>query len=541
MRNWRINLILTIIFLFGAAVIGRLFFIQVLNDDFYKALAQGQVLYNIEEKIKQNRGEIFFKNGEPLAVNVEWLLVSACPKEVVDKKGTAETLSGVLSLEEKFVLDKLDADDLYVVVKRKLGEEEFEKIQELNLKGIYLKKEPGRYYPQEELASQLIGFLNTERKGQYGLEEYYDDVLEESKKASGRDIVLTIDYSIQFTAEKLLAEAKNNLDIEGGEIIVMDPVSGKILALANYPTFNPNEFSKIKDLDVFQNSATQKIFEPGSIFKPVTMASAVNEGVITPSTTYRDPGVMEIGGWPIYNYEKRTYPGDITMTQVLEKSINTGAVFAQQQLGNNDFMKYLERFGIFEPTKIDTNEIYSANEAFKKGYEINFATAAFGQGIEMTPMQLVKAYSALINGGKLVKPYIAERIVGEGETELIEPKILKENVVSAMTSSQLTAMLVSVVENGYGKPARIPNYYIAGKTGTAQVAWSALGANKAGYSDKTWQSFIGFGPAFNPQFLILVKLDNPQTKSAEQSAVPMFRELAKYIIDYYQIPPDYEQ
>jgi len=220
------------------------------------------------------------------------------------------------------------------------------------------------------------------------------------------------------------------------------------------------------------------------------------------------------------------------MSNVLEKSINTGAVFAERQLGDYLFLKYVGKFGIFEPTGLDLQETYSENTEFQKGYEINFVTAAFGQGIEMTPMQLIRAYSAIANGGRLVKPYILEEN---------KSRVEENPIISAKTSSQLTAMLVSVVENGFAKSARVPGYYVAGKTGTAQMSYSALGIKKSGYSIKTWQTFVGFAPAFNPQFLILIKLNNPETNTAEYSAVPIFHDLAKYIVDLWQIPPDYQQ
>lgn len=530
MENWRINLILTLIIFFGAAIIGKLFFVQILQGDRYKALAQG--LHSINNEIRQERGEIVFKNGEPLAINIDWPLVFSSPTEVEDKEETAGILTGILNINEESLLEKLEKDSIYTVIKKRLTEEEIGKLKELNLAGIYVGKESGRYYPQESLASQLIGFLDADKKGRYGLEEYYDEILKGERGFNGRDIVLTIDYSIQFTAEKLLKQAKNNLGIEGGEIVVIEPNSGKILALANFPDFNPNQYSKISELEVFQNSVVQKIFEPGSVFKPITMASALEEGKITPQTTYIDEGEIKIGGYTIYNYDKRVW-GEKTMTEVLEKSINTGAVFVEQKIPHNVFLDYIANFGIFEPTGIDLKEIYSENKEFKKGYEINFATASFGQGVEMTPIQLIRAYCAIANGGKLIKPYIVEEFKNDQSKQ-------NESVISRKTASQVAAMLVSVVENGFAKSAQLPGYYVAGKTGTAQIAFSALGIKKTGYSDKTIQTFIGFAPAFNPQFLIMVKLNNPETKTAEYSAVPIFHDLAKYIVDYLQIPPDYE-
>ena len=536
MRKGRVNFILFIVFACGLVIIGQLFYIQVMRGDYYKAMVQG--MYVSDQDSLGERGEIFFKKGESLAININFPLVYASSKEIEDKEETAQKLSEILSVDQGVLLEQLKKDSLYEVLKKKLTEEEVKKIKDLNLEGIYFGEEKGRYYPQETLASQLAGFLDADRKGQYGLEGYYDNTLKGKKEQKGSDLFLTVDYSIQFTAEKLLTEAAKNLKFESGEIIVMEPKSGKILAMANFPNFDPNQYSKVEDLHLFQNSATQKIFEPGSVFKPITMASAIDRGSITPQTKYIDYGILRIGGSTVKNYGERTW-GEKTMTQVLENSINTGAVYAEQQLGNTLFLKYVDSFGIFEPTGIDIDEIYSENKEFKKGYEINFANASFGQGIEMTPIQLVRAYSAIINNGKIVRPYIVEKI--KSNEEITETKIIvKDNlIISPKAASQVVGMLVSVASSSYSKAAQIPGYYVAGKTGTAQISYSALGISKRGYSDKTWQSFIGFAPAYDPRFVILVKLDNPETKTAEYSAIPVFHDLAKYIIDYYQIPSDY--
>ena len=530
--RWRINLVSAFIFLFSAALFGKLFFIQVIHNDFYKALAQG--LFSSPQESQTERGEIFLKDGEPLAINKDFILVFASPPKILDAEKTAETLSEILHLDKDFILEKLKGDSLYSPIKNKLTQEEIDSLRNLKLPGVYLTEERLRYYPQESLTSQVVGFLGAGGSGQYGLEEYYQEILK--GESEGTDLAITIDYDIQFMAEKLLGRAKENLSIEDGQIIVMDPNSGKILALANFPNFNPNsyqEYATKGELGIFKNRATQDFFEPGSVFKGITMAAALNEGKITPETSYEDRGEVQIGGYTIYNYDNRVW-GKRTMTEVLEKSINTGAVFAEKQISHQLFLQYIEKFGFFEPSGIDLPETYSENNELKKGYEINFATASFGQGIEMTPIQLARAYSAIANGGKLVKPYIVEvgPLQSDGETE--------KQIVSQKTASQLTAMLVSVVENGFAKSARIPGYYIAGKTGTAQVSFSALGIAKSGYSEKTIQTFVGWLPAFNPQFLILVKLNNPATKTAEYSAVPIFHDLAEYIVHYYQIPPDYE-
>jgi len=553
--------------LFGAAVISRLIFVQIIKHDRYQSLAQGQ--QKMFSEVQGERGDILLKPFDKstpyiLASNKTSYLCYASSKEIENKQAYAQSLSEILDLEKDFILKELSKDSFYQVIKKDLTEKELSSLVESKLAHIYIGEETKRYYPNNSLASHLIGFFGGEGIGQYGIEGYWDDILTgrkgfiekgkgplgflislnpegKSGVKKGSDLLLTIDYNIQFMAEKLLKNAQENLNIEEGQIIIADPDSGRIIALAQWPEFNPCEYSKEENLAVFQNGAIQKLFEPGSIFKPITMSIGLENGNFTPESTYTDPGIIEIGGWPIYNYGKRVYPGEITMTEVLEKSINTGAVWAEQKIGHKKFLEYLEKFEFFELTGIELDgEIFSENRNLKKGYEINFATASFGQGIEITPIQLIKAFSAIANGGILVKPYIVEEVVSpSGRITKIEPK-LSESVISEKTSSQISAMMVSVVENGYAKGAQVPGYYVAGKTGTAQISWSALGVDKFGYSDKTIQSFIGFAPAFNPRFLILVKLHNPETKTAEYSALPIFQDLAKYILDYWQIAPDYE-
>lgn len=550
MRSWRINLISAFFLLFLAVILSRLIYLQIISYQYWRALAKGQ--QKIFVTLQGKRGEIFFQDKTPLAVNRNFYLVYAAPNEIKKPEETADSLSQILNLDKNLILEKIKEDSFYEVIKRKISEKEISDLKNLNLPGIYLGQNAGRFYPYENLVSKVSGFVGGDGEGQYGIEGYYEDILKgkeeffEKEKGpggylinsdksivKGTDIVLTINYDIQFLAEKLLEKAKEDLNIEEGEIIVISPNSGKILALANFPNYNPNQYSEVEDLGIFQNSASQKLFEPGSVFKPITMAAALDQEKITPQTTYVDEGKVKIGGYTIYNYDERVW-GQRTMTEVLEKSINTGAVFAERQIDHQIFLDYIEKFGFFEPTGIDLQgEVFSTNSNLKKGYEVNFATASFGQGIEITSMQLVRAFSVIANGGRLIKPYLVESLTENSTNNKEKP------IISQKTVSQLTAMMVSVIENGFGKAARIPGYYIAGKTGTAQISWSALRVDKTGYSEETIQSFVGFAPAFDPQFLILIKLKNPETKTAEYSAVPIFKELAKYIIDLWQIPPDY--
>ena len=564
-KNWRVNFILLLIIIAGAVITSRLFFVQVVNHKLYQSQALGQQVGF--SKVTGSRGQILCENSQQskgaynsgqtknLATNKDSWIISAASDEISDKTAFAEALSEVIGQTKEEILAEMDGDNYYAVIKKAVSADELNKIKELNLKGLYWENNPERFYPQGELASQALGFLGGEGTGQYGLEGYYEDILmgksgiKEEKRGldalfsnnksislDGSDLYLTIDCNIQFQAESLLKKQKEKNDIDSGQIIVLKPDSGRILALANYPSFDLNQYSKEKNLEIFQNSATQKLFEPGSIFKPFTMAIALNENKITPETTYVDTGSVSFGAKTIHNFANEIY-GEQTMTQVLENSINTGAVFASQQVSHQTFLNYVDKFGFTKKTGIDLQgEVSSNNNVLRNATDMNFATASFGQGIELTPIQIISGFSAIANGGRVVKPYLVEKIAsGQDEME-IKPQ-LSDPVISQKTVSELTSMLVNVVDKGFNKVAKIPGYYIAGKTGTAQVPLK----NGKGYeADKTIQSFVGYGPAYNPQFLILVKLDNPKVPKSALSAVPVFKELAQYIINYWEIPPDYD-
>ena len=553
MRNWRLNLLLILFLGLGVLLLIRLFSLQISKNDFYLALAQGQ--QNILEAVLGPRGKIFChdkKNLVPLALNLNSDFCYVIPFKIPQEKReeVAQSLSQILNLDEEQILEKLENEN-FIKLKESLSESEVQELRKMESPGVYLGEELLRSYPEKFLASHVIGFLGADQEGKYGIESFYEEILQgkesfqkgergnfgyiffpEIKEVAGEDLILTLDYNIQYQAEKLLEEAKEQFSIEGGQILVMNPETGAILTLAEFPNFDPNEYSEwSEDMEIFKSKVVQDLFEPGSVFKPITVAAALNEGKITPETTYYDTGQVKVPGGTIYNYGNGVW-GERTMTEVLEKSINTGAVFVEKKLGHENFLDYIERFGIFEKTGIDlASEVFSKNKEFKKGYEINFTTASFGQGIEMTPIQLARAFAAVANRGKLILPHLVE------EPSFLSGSYESEEVISQETASKLTEMLVSVVENGFAKRAKVPGYYIAGKTGTAEVPFE----HKRGYcKDRTIQTFVGFFPAFNPQFLVLIKLDNPRTKTAEYSAVPLFQKIAKYIIDYSQIPPDYE-
>ncbi|MFA5431412.1 MAG: penicillin-binding protein 2 [Candidatus Paceibacterota bacterium] len=563
-NNIRINIVIIVIFLVGGIVLSRLFYLQINQGEYYKAMAQGQQTSLSESQ--GERGEVVFKNGEVLAMTEKEPYLFVSPEEIKNKEVTAQMLAEKTGKDMDALLITMNkAGSFYEVIEENIDKAKTDEISELGLTGVHIGYKTKRYYPSEKTASQIIGFINQEGLGQYGLEGYYNNQikgetavskteknpwsflfkLSEKESLNGAALGLTIDYNIQFMAEKVLNESVQKYDAEGGEIIVMDPNTGAIIAMAQNPNFNPNNY-QTASMESFQNSCIQKLFEPGSIFKPITMSMAINEKVVTPETIHDDKlGYVQYGKYKVFNYLEKIW-GKITMTEVLQGSVNTGVMFAENLIGHEKFYNYLKIFGLFEDTGIDLNgEISSSNKEIKKALdnhiEVNFANASFGQGIGMTPLQMTRAFATVINGGKLYKPYVVESITTAGKEKKIKPITIKENVISSETSATLRTMLVNVVEKGFGHLAKVSGYYVGGKTGTSQIPYSSLGINQSGYSDHTWQTFMGFAPAYDPKFIILVKLNNPTaTKTSEYSAVPTFHDLAKYIIDYWQIPPDYD-
>lgn len=553
MRHWRSNLLLLVFLFCGATILSRLLFLQVQKHSFYEALAVGQQITG--ELAQGRRGEIFFRDGTPLASNKKGEYVFISPREIKNKEETAQELVDILELDFKGVLARAQKSNLFEPLKHDITKQEAEALKQKNLPGVYVQEEIFRYYPQEEMAAHIVGFVGGEGAGQYGIEGYYDELLKGKEAVitktsgplaffsgfretdtSGADIITTLDPVLQFIARKALLDNKDLLDFQSGQVIIMEPGSGEILAFAQVPSFDPNHYSEIKNVEIFQNSAIQKAYEPGSVFKPITMAAAIEEGKVTPETTYIDTGTVWVGQTPIKNYHEKVW-GEQTMTNVLEQSINTGAIFAERELGHHSFWEYIKRFGFLEETGIELQgELLPQNKEIQMGREISFITAAFGQGIELTPIQLIRAFTVFANKGKMVSPYIVKSVASSAP-ELSEHGSGKQ-VISEKTALTITSMLVSVVDKGSARRAGIKDYQIAGKTGTAQIAWPALGVmDKKGYSDKTAQTFIGFAPAFDPAFLIMIKLDAPQTETTEQSAVPMFNNMAQEIIDLWEIPP----
>jgi cell division protein FtsI/penicillin-binding protein 2 len=431
----------------------------------------------------------------------------------------------------------------------------------LNLKGIIFEKENWRYYPNSSLACHVVGFLGMDgdkKVGRYGVEGYYEKELAgkpglvEAKKDSsgeiiavggsvidapedGADLILTIDPNVSSFIEEKLISIIDKLDATGGTVIVMEVKTGAIRAMSSWPDFDPNKYNEVKNSKLFLNPAISEIFEPGSIFKPITMSAALDAEVISPNTTYEDKGYTEVSGVIIKNALDRA-EGVQTMTEVIEKSLNSGVIFVQQKLGKDVFKKYIEKFGFGEKTGIDLGGEEKGNISnLKKKNDVDYATMSFGQGIAVTPIQLVTAIGAIANDGVLMRPYIVEKIkYKNGKEKIAQPKEIRR-VISSDAASRMTAMMVSAVKNGYSKKAGVEGYSIAGKTGTAQIPDPV----KGDYSDETIHTFIEFFPAFSPRFVMLIKIDKPKgIRFSSDSITPMAKEIAEYLLNYYEIPPN---
>jgi stage V sporulation protein D (sporulation-specific penicillin-binding protein) len=548
----------------GVAIFIRLYYLEVFAYSYYKTLADNQ--HSIFKNLVPKRGEIYLKDKQelyPVAVNRDTKMAYAVPREIEDYKIAASSLAPVLGLDEEELGNKLDKpDDMYEVLKHRLSDEEIDKINSLKIKGIHLTDESYRYYPASELASHVLGFVgwkDNDFGGRYGTELYFEDRLKgregsirQNRDTSGRwistgekeidyaedgdDLILTIDHIIQYETEKILKSAVERYKADKGTIIVMEPETGKILSLANYPAFNPNDYARVENMEDFRNLAASDPYECGSVFKAITLSSAIDAGKIDADTTYVDTGIVKEAGYDIRNSDYKSY-GRQTMTQVLEKSLNTGAIFAEKLLGNRNFSDYVSRFGFGDLTNVDLYGEARGNIGNLKNLKSNiqFYTASFGQGIAVTPIQLISAFNAIGNGGILVKPQIIDKIIkSDGTEEKINPEEIRE-VISKKSSQIISQMLLSVVVNGHGKRAGVPGYLVGGKTGTAQVA-----SNKTrGYEEeKTIGSFAGFAPLDNPRFTVLVRIDHPQNVQwAESSAAPTFGELMKFLLEYANVEP----
>lgn len=567
-----IHFLFIILFLFLGY---RLYNIQVKEN--LKFVNQAEALHDTTTILPPNRGLIYFqdKNKEyiPVAINKKYDSLYAIPKEIENPEEASELLSKIIPLSYEQIFSRLNkADDPYEPLLKKIEDDDLiDNIQNAQIKGIYLEEESYRYYPLGSSAAQVIGFVGETDdgliKGRYGLESYYDTILsgkkgifmgikdalgrlvrsnfsEEEKTIQGLSIETTIDKNIQFATDRILEDLIKYREASKGTIIVMEVKTGRILALANIPTFNLNDFSDIENYSIFRNFATEERYEPGSVIKPFTMAVGLDIDKVTPDTTYIDKGYYEVGGFHLTNYRNEVH-GKSTMRNVLERSINTGAIFVAEKVGSENLRKYFKKFGFADTTGIDLPLEVSgdlSNLEYPKSNPTYSATASYGVGISVTPMELLKAYTAIANKGHLVTPYLVEstRDKAGNRTTLMLTESLSDfpQVIKQETAETLTSMLIGVIENGFGGNAKVKGYSLAGKTGTSFVALK----DKKGYSDDVIHTFVGFFPASNPKYIVLVKMDRPQwgKEAASYTVTLAFREVEQFLINYYNIPPDEE-
>lgn len=523
--TWRLWLLTATILFSYSALIANIYNLQINKGGYYSARAASQ--NRVRDFVDNRRGSIYFqdKNGNkiPAAINREYPVIYAVPAEISDADEASRLLSPIIKTEPEKIRNLLSKpNDFYELLLVKATNEQVDQIKALGLKGVYMDNETFRFYPFANLASQLLGFVGPSEEdrtieGRYGVESLYNNLLKEE------DLALTIDRDIQAQAEKILRSVIEKYSAAGGTVIVQDPKTGKTLALGNYPNFDPNDYSE-SSLKNFLNPAVQFVYEPGSVFKVMTMAAGIDSGKITPETKFYDSGSLTLNGKTIKNWDLKAH-GTVTMTNVIEESINTGAAFAEKKTGHDIFYNYLLKFGFDEATGIGLpGEVVGNLKNLKGGArDINFATASFGQGVSVTPIQLIAAFSAIANNGVMMQPYL---VADDSPREI-------SKVISEETAKQVTAIMTSAVNKA--EVAKIPGYEVAGKTGTAQVP----DFKRGGYSDDFIHTYVGFAPSSDARFTILIKVDKPRGVTlAGATVVPAFRELAQFVLNYYNIPAD---
>lgn len=611
----RIKYLMLAIFILGGGLVFQLYRLQIKDHEIYAGMAQRQ--QEVKATLNPGRGRIFMNDSRdfsgnneifPLATNKQFATVFAKPNAVTEPQRIADTLYALN--DEAYVITEVDnalaadpklasstadfkkfkrdvdikarkeatiakyvailtkKDDPYEVLFKKADEDLVNKIKEYKFAGIDFSFEMARYYPEHNVGSHLLGFVGyvgDKKQGRYGLEGYFDAMLEgrsgsiladrdarggiivmndkDYKKAvDGSDIFLTINRSIQFNACQKLVEAVRRHGADGGSVVIMEPKTGAIIAMCSYPDYDPNNYQDTKSSKTYRNPAIYDNYEPGSTFKVITLAAALDQGKVGPDSTYNDTGQIMIEGWnkPISNSDFSTFGahGKTSVTTMLEKSLNVGAIWTMNQIGPVVFAQYVKKFGFGQDTGIELDSESAGNIynlTVKKIKPISAATASFGQGITVTPIQMISAYAAVANGGHMMKPYIVKEIVSPaGAKQVTESREIGQPI-STKAAAILTGIMVNAVENGHAKRAQVPGYYVAGKTGTAQVS----GGSGRGYGAQYIHSFIGFMPINNPKFVILTKLDDPKdAKYAESTAVPLSGEISKFVIDYYQIPQE---
>ena len=561
--QFRIRIIIVCIFLIALILLGRLFFVQVIHQSLYVEKADKQYVTPASNIF--NRGSIFFSKKDNSLVAAGTITsgfkLAMVPKDIIDPEAVYLKLTPYMKIDHDTFVSKIaKKDDPYEEIATGLTKEQVTEIESFKIKGLSIFKDNWRFYPGGNLASHLLGFLaykDDSLVGQYGLERYYNSILSKPKdeayvnffaevfsnlrdtvsKNNQGDIITTIEPLTQYTLESELKDTldKWNADQAGG--IIINPQTGEIYAMAGLPDFDLNNFGKVEDVGVYRNPIIENVFEFGSVIKPLVMAGAIDAGVLTPQTIYTDNGFVVVDKKTINNFDKKGR-GVSTMQDVLDQSLNTGMVFVESKLGHNKFRSYMKSYGIGDKTGIDLpNETSGLIKNLDSPRNIEYANASFGQGIALTPIEAARAFSVLANGGKLITPHLVKEIKYDNAiSETPDYPITKENLLKKETTDTITQMLVHVFESYGSGIYKMEHYSVATKTGTAQVAQdNGLGY----YTDRHMHSFFGYFPAYDPKFLIFLFLKNPKgVNYASQTLIPTFVNITKFILNYYNVPPD---
>lgn len=560
----RVRLLLVPFLLIAAILIGKLYFLQVVHGKAYAARADRQAVR--PQAGLFDRGSIYFttREGDPIAAATltSGFTLALKPTEIQNPEELFAALSPIVELErEDFLAKAGKSGDPYEVAAERLTEAQATAIRALKRKGVVLEEAQWRSYPAEQIAAQAIGFVAYDGdvlRGRYGLERYYDDVLSRQgtglyvnlfaevftaarevfggRDAARGDLITTIEPTVQGTLERELTrvnEAWSPRELGG---IIMDPMTGEIVAMAVHPSFDLNRFGEAEP-DWYANPMIENVYEMGSIIKPLTMAAGLDSGAVTAQTTYTDRGFLEVDTATIRNFDGKAR-GTVPMQEVLNQSLNTGVSFVTERMGMEEFSAYMRKFGIGEETGIDLpGELPGLVDNLDSPRRIEHYTASFGQGIAITPISTIRALASLGNGGTLVTPHVLRAIKHEtgavreiGYTE-------GERVISKETSHEISRMLTEVVDTALmGGQVKLPHTSVAAKTGTAQIVNPATGKY---YDDRYLHTFFGYFPSYEPQFIIfLFALEPNGANYASQTLTEPFHRLTKFLVNYYEIAPD---
>lgn len=549
---------ITYIFVLSAIVL-RLFYWQVIRFDDLSARAEAQHL--VSYTLEAPRGDILSSDGGVLASNKPTFLLYGLPKIISNKKEAALKIAKALAESggEEEIYSKLSQDLVWVPLNKEVDLSAKKDLEKLNLEGIGFDSQMSRFYPESSSSAHILGFVGSDplgrQKGYFGVEGYYNGELKgvggtltEEKDAQGlpilmgrflkkepkkgHNLVLNIDRTVQYITEKKLKEGMEKYGAKQGSVVIMDPRSGAVIAMAAFPGYDPNNFSEFPK-ESFKNPIVADSYEPGSTFKVMVMAAGINEDLVK-SDTRCDicAGPVQISGYYIRTWNNK-YNADNTMTDVIIHSDNTGMVFVSQKLGIERMYQYIQNFGFGNLTQIDLQDETSPQIRTKNEWkEIDLATSSFGQGIAVTPIQMVRAVAAIANGGYLMEPQIVREIQSEERTVKIAPKVISRPIKEE-TAKIITNMMVEAVSKGEARVFAPKGFKIAGKTGTAQIP-------VAGHYDptKTVASFVGFAPADDPKFVMLVRYQEPSSSIyGAETAAPTFFEISKELFSYYKIAP----